>query len=353
MLLSIPFKLCNRLFKYGGAEKILSFIDARRSFTLKQLMEATSLSRNSTRPFLKALLLTEHVRKKGRFYIATDKIRDGSIEINLRDVESDALFRWKGTRQIVLYAGKLSLIEVCKDADVSYRMGQWIMQKLRSLKILSNHQVNCSFLKTCSNLLETVPRSTHKFVLENMVSMIKEKGLVKHALVFYGDASWGKNVPTLPLLVLFRGSIDAEEQRQLMESYVAAAGTITATYGIAVDVSFALEEAWLAQQLEITATASSTLLEASNGLYVYGEPPQKEDYFELLRLINPPPPDKLMDMLNKGYIIQDGNKYVYTQKAIKAFQEKAPTNLLEVVFPILDRKVRFIMIGKPENPYLT
>lgn len=350
MLLSIPFELCSSLFKYGGAEKILSFIDVQRSFTLKQLIESTRLSRNSTRPFLQALLSTEHIQKRGRVYVATDKIRGGSIEINLRDVESDALFRWKGTRQIILYAGKLPSTEVSRVAGISYRMTKWITRKLSLMGVLSGHQVNRSFLKAYSSPLEIVPRSAHRFVLENIVSTIKEKGLVKHALVFYGDASWGKNVPTLPLLVLFRGSIASTEQRQLMESYVAVAGTATATYGTMIDVSFALEEAWLAHQLGITATVHPTLLEASNGLFIYGEQPRKEDYFELLHSINPPLPSRLIEMLKKGYIVQDGDRYVFTQKAIKTFQEKAPTYLLEVVFPILDRKVKLVMIGKPRNP---
>jgi len=140
--------------------------------------------------------------------------------------------------------------------------------------------------------------------LENLVSMVRERKVTDHALVFYGDASWGRLVPTINLLVVFNGSISAEEEKRLMESYVAAAGNITAIYGIAVDVAFALEQAWLSQQLGVVAAPSITIAEASEGLCLVGKLPRREDYFTLLHSLNPPPPAKIQEMLGKGYTLQ-------------------------------------------------
>jgi hypothetical protein len=86
------------------------------------------------------------------------------------------------------------------------------------------------------------------------------------------------------------------------------------------------------------------LLELLNGIFVYGEPPKDEEYFELVRQSYHMPQEKLESMLRKGHIRPYGSGYSFTEKGIKAWRKK-PINIIEFQYPCNGKKVPIISVG--------
>jgi hypothetical protein len=348
MLISVPFEKAGEILKHREIGKVLSFAARCNTFTMKQLAEATSLSRKRVRSTLKMLLWTEHVEKVGRTFYLTDMVRDERLIVNLRDIRLNELFKWRLTRELLLeaYKGRLKLSNFSVDHGLSYRMVKWMVRKLRLEGIISENKINENCIVTPKNPLDLVPRRAHRSVLCDLLAMIDEHKPPEHTLVFFGDASWGVLTPTLKLMILFPGALRAEEQERLMRSYVLSGGNITTSYGEVVETVFALKEVWLAQKLGIAAEKSQLLADAFDGICLRGEIPQKDDYFELHQQATPFPPSKIADWEGKGYIMRFGDRYVYTDRALETFKEKAPTSIREVFVPILGKNVRFITVGE-------
>jgi len=295
------------------------------------------------------LLWTEHLERRGRRLFPSERIGSDSIIINLRDVRTSTLFRWNKTREILLKlcSDNAKLRDISVNLQISYRMVQWILRNLRQADIVSDLHVNTNIIVKPKDPLELVPRKEHRFLLRNYTSMLETFGLGNAPLILYGDASWGKPTFTLELLALIKGYMEAEDQERLMRNYVIAAKNLTSNYGAGMKISFALEEVWLAQRLGFASTENLLLSSAMEGICLCGKLPTREDYFELHQLVNPAPPTKIREWIAKGYVQEVDGRYVYTDKAIERFRETAPTNVVEVLVPILDRKVRFITVGKP------
>jgi len=331
-------------------DKAISYISSHPIFRPSEIASEIGASKKRTYALLGSLLFTEHLEKQGRLYRSTCRIRSNHIIINLRDTRSDALFKWRGARQILyeLWAQRSTLAEVFERTGISYRTGHWIARKFRDAGILLGFEVNPALLEQPKNPFELIPRRVHREVLHELAEIIEPQPLMEHALIFFGDASFGFLSPALDLMVLMRTS-EWDEQERLMESYVAATSSITASYGIPIEISFANEEAWLAHKLGITSTVSPLLRESYAGICLRGRLPLEEDYFELLQSVKPPPPSKIREWLEKGYLTEIGGKLAYTEKALQKFRDKAPTNLMEVTLLVLNKKVRFIMVGKPDK----
>jgi len=349
MLLRITSELARRVLRHDWMDKAISFISSRPIFRSNEIASEIGASKKSMHALLGSLLFTEHLEKQGRLYRSTCRIHSNHIIINLRDVRSDVLFKWKGARRILyeLWAQRSTLAEVFERTGTSCRTGYWIVRKLRDAGILLGFEVNPALLEQPKNPFELIPRRAHREVLYELAEIVESQPLMEHALIFFGDASFGLLSPGLNLMVLMRGSAEWDEQERLMQSYVAAASNITLSYGIPIEISFANEEAWLAQKLSITSTVSPLLHESYGGICLRGRLPLEEDYFKMLQSVNPPPPSKIREWLERGYLAQINGKLAYTEKALQKFRDKAPTNLMEVTLPIINKKVRFIMVGKP------
>jgi hypothetical protein len=349
MLLRITSESARCVLKHDGMDKVISYVSSHPVFRSSELASAVKIGKKCTHEILRSLLSTEHLEKQGRAYRSVSRIHNNYMTINLRDVRSDALFKWKGTRQILyeLCVERSTLAKASEKAGISYRMAQWIARKLRGAGILLELEVNPCFLEQPQDPFELIPRRADRTVLRELADMVESRGLTEHALIFFGDASFGFPSPVLNLMVLMRGDMEEDKQEHLMQSYVAAASNVTLSYGRLVEVSFAIEEAWLAQKLGITSTVSSLLCDSYAGICLSGRLPLEEDYFELLRSVNPPPQSRIREWLDKGYLTQVNGKLAYTSKALQKFRQEAPTNLMEVVMPILEKKVRFIIVGKP------
>jgi len=350
MLISIPYKSLPLLFKHKGMEKVMPFIHTNPGFSIRHLRDQVGLGRKLSQSILKTLLWTEHIEKQGRRYFPTEKINAEYLIVNLRDVRTDALFKWSGARSILLtlYEKRTAKVyELSVFLGIPYRTIKRTLHYLRRAGIVSDLHINKDVIMQPRDPLELVPRKEHRTLLQDYISMIKEKGLDNLPIILFGDASYGMPTLTIDLLVLLKGFMKPEEQERIMEGFVLASKNITSSYGVALEVIFALEEVWLAHKLDFTSKRNEILTRALRGICLRGRTPKKEDYFELHQLANPAPPTKIKEWIVRGYVQEANGRYVYTDKAIERFREKAPTNVVEVLVPILDRKVRFITVGKP------
>jgi len=336
------------ILKHKGIGRALSYISSCTQFTMKQLVDEAGLSRKIAKSIVKDMLWTEHLERKGRKIFSTNRILSESILLNLRDVRVDVLFRWRGTREVLMKIGNgINLRELSVYLKIPYATLRWIIYRLREADVVSGFNINDELIWVPDNPLEIVPRKTHRKILQNFLSMIRKFNMMDIPIIFYGDASWGKDVLSLELLALIKGYLKEEEQMRIMENFIIAAKNVTSSFGAVVDVSFALEEVWLAQNLGFVFKENPLLKMAENGICLCGRLPTKEDYFEMHERVNPCPPDKLAEWIAKGYVRRVGCRYVYTDKAIERFKQVAPTYIDEVLLPIFDRKVRFITVGKP------
>ena len=351
MLISVPHKSLPLLFKYKGIERAILFIYANPGFSAKQLREEVKLGRKTSRSILKKLLWTEHIEKRGRRYFPTEKITAESMIVNLRDVRIDSLFRWSGVRSVLLALdqGKVKISELSALQGIPYRTIKRTLHYLRRAGIVSNLHINRNVMVQPKDPLDLVPRREYRELLRDYISIIEEKGLGNLPIILFGDASYGIPALNVELLVLIKGYMTPEEQERIMEGFVLASKNITSTYGIAVEAIFALEEVWLAHKLDFAYIRNETLIRSLKGICLRGRAPEKEDYFELHQRANPVPPTKIKEWIVKGYVREVNGRYIYAEKAIQRFREKAPTNVVEALVPILDRKIRFITVGKPRT----
>lgn len=354
MLVSIPFT-ADKLFRRRDIRKTLSFIASKRTFSLQQLVSGAALTEKSARSILKDLVWTEHLERRGRTFAATDKIGDAMLIVNLRDIRADRLFRYKATRQLLLEMcrGEPNLKDLSLRLGASYRMVKMTLQKLRQVEIACGKRVREEFVVQPKDPLELVPRRSTRLILQNLVSIIKRQMLPEHTSILYGRASWGELDPTLKILVLFNGCLEAQEQEKLMQGFVLAAGSLTSTFGQSVDLTFTLKEVWIAQKLGIAKPESLLIEETYDGICFDGEEPQLSDYFSLHQLATPAPPAKIAEWLEKGYIAEANGRYVYTEKAIETFRKKSPTHIVELHLSILGKGVLFITVGPRTSGYRT
>lgn len=350
MLISVPFRSANMILKHKDVGRALSYISSHRRFTMKRLSDETGLSKKIVKSIVKDMVWTEHLEREGRKFFSTNKILPESIVLNLRDVRIDILFKWRKTREILMKIGNgINLRELCVYLKIPYSTLRWIIYRLREADIVSGSSINKELIYVPENPLEFVPRKTHRNLLRNFLSMIQKFNMTEIPIILYGDASMGKDVLSLELLALIKGCLEEEEQIRIMENFVIAAKNVTSSFGAGVDVSFAMEEVWLAQKLGFAAEENLLVKRAEDGICLCGRLPTKEDYFEMHERINPSPPDKLAEWIAKGYVQRIDDRYVYTDKAIERFKQVAPTYIDEVLLPIFDRKIHFIAVGKPRT----
>lgn len=348
MLISVPFRSADMILKHKDIGRALSYISSHRQFTLKHLADEAGLSRKVAKSIVRDMLWTEHLEREGQKISATNKILSESITLNLRDIRTDALFKWRKTREILMkISGCLNLRELSVYLKIRYPTLRWILYRLREAGMVLGFSINNDLILTPENPLEYVPRKTHRNLLGNFLSMIKKFKMNNIPVILYGDASWGKDVLVLELLALIEGCLEEEEQVKTMENFVIAAKNLTSSFGAKVELSFAMKEVWLAHKLGFAAEENSTLKRTEDGICICGRLPTKEDYFEMHERVNPSPPDKLAEWIKKGYVQKIDGRYVYTEKAIERFKQVAPTYIDEVLLPIFDRKIRFIAVGKP------
>lgn len=350
MLIALTPSLLNEICKHKGMDKAVAFFSAFDVFTLKKFMEETGLTRGVAQLILKDLVWTEHLEKKGRKYYCGEKLKDGNIIINVRDIRSEVLFKRKGMRDLLYWLGRgrKQLSDIAIEAGASISTVKRSLRELRKSRIVSGFMIDPKVLWVSPDPLDIVPRREHALILRNFISLAESQGSIDCPLIFFGDASWGKSSLTLKVMALFKIGPGIDGHVEVMERLVLASKTITSTYGVSIDLTFSATEAWLTQKLKMTTTKNFTLNEAFEGICIHGVLPKEEEYFELLRQTVPFPREKIESWLAKRYISVAKNKYTLTEKGVKMLRQRAPSKLIEGHIPIFDREIPFISI-KPAH----
>lgn len=350
MLLAIPFDVSSDLFRYSATPRILRALSKNRSLTASTAMRETQTSWKAAWLTLQCLERTEYVRRLGRKYAATDKIRDEFFILNLRDFMANELFKWKAIRALLyhLYTKPhISHRELCHLLGASYDTVKVIMRKLKRAGIIVEGKVEPEFIFHPSTQLELIPRTTHREGVQYFLSALKTcYPDFDEAVVLFGDASWGKPTIELDLLAVV-ASPDPDRMYFTAKKLVYASENTTLNYGAKISLSMMARYVWPQLKLDIVDYNNISLQAVIEGICIYGQLPANEEFFKLGREVSPWPDGVIQEKLEKGYLrpIGDG-EYVYTDKAIKVFKEKR-SKVTETWIQVGGKQIRLIGVAPP------
>lgn len=349
MLLKLPLSTSAEALKAKNATAVLSLMASGRKFRSRELASMTGVSRKGIRKLLRTLLQAGVIEKVGRAYQCTPALSGSGIIVNLRDVRTRLLFKPKLLYDLLLslHFTDDPLLKIASELRISYRTAKRLLRRLRTLGLVEGFEVNPALILQPADPLELIPRDEHRLAVKEFLQLAPEAP--DCALIFFGDASFGLKTSTLNFLILFPATIRPEELTSMMERYVIAASSITEAHGLSIDLTFAVKDVWLEQKLGMLLVDNALLKQAQRGICLRGKLPDKDDYFELHRLARPVSPTRLAELLAKGYVKQEGARYVYTEKALRTMRAKAPTLIEETQVPILGKNVRLLKAERPED----
>jgi DNA-binding Lrp family transcriptional regulator len=350
MLLEIPFHVSSELLKYKSMPQIFKALSSHLPLTASELMRQAQTSWSTVWTALRLLERTEYVKRSGRNYVATDRIRGESFILNLRDFLADELFRWKATRAVLyqLYMKpESSLRELAQQLGASYETVRAIMRKARKLGLVQGQIIKNNLIINPTDPVELVPRAGHREAIRHFISALKTYYPdFSETIVLFGDASWGKQALELDLMAVVE-SPDPDAMFFVAKKLVYASENVTANYGAKINLAMMARYVWPEMKLDIVDYDNPALRSVIDGICVYGELPKDDEFFELGRALSPWPEDVIREKLEKGYLkpVGDG-KYVYTEKAIKVFREKR-SKVVETQIYVSEKKVRLIGVAPP------
>jgi len=151
----------------------------------------------------------------------------------------------------------------------------------------------------------------------------------------------------LEFMLLLHATTPSEELNKIIQQHVLAARGLESSHNCRVELAAAWTAAWLEQKLGMTLVENPLMKEAMRGICLRGNVPKKDDYFQLHSMEHPLPESRIKDLLKKQYLVHDGSRYVYTDKAIRTMRRKAPTLIKEAQIPVLDRRVTLLTVERP------
>lgn len=350
MLLKIPVEICAKILKVKNAQVALSTMVTLQKFTVSEIAQASGLSKKSARKLLRVLLHAGIIEKRGRAYQCTPALSKSGVMVNLRDLRSKLLFKPNLLHSVLLLLctySEIPLTKIAFELGVSYRTVKRLLQRLRLLGLVAGIQVNPSLVQQPVDPLELIPKTEHRLVVREFLQLLPS--LPSLTVVFFGDACFGLQTTTLNFLVLFPATIRPEELTSIMERYVVAARSITEAHGFTIDLTFAVKDVWLEQKLGMVIAENTLIKQALCGVCLSGELPDRDDYFELHNSAHPVSPTRLAELLRKGYVKQEANRYVYSEKALQTMRKKAPTLIKEIQVSVLGKNLRLLKIERPED----
>lgn len=352
MFLKVSPEIASVLLKHEGINQVLKLVADRRLVSLKEVCNELNLGVKTAWLVLHGLHKTGHLTRRGRLFEATTMLREGAVLLNLRDSESDFLYKNKGIRPVAFYF----LHETTKMADVARVTGIPYPTIIRGVRVLEKAGVLCDgkipqhFLYTPPDPLEYIPRDATRAAVEYFIHSLQTFRSEPIPVIFYGDASWGRPSSTLNFMVLLKPAEGAQAMFQAMCDALKAAENVTAHYGVNVELTATTEDAWLMHQLKIAIITHPILQEATFGIRI-GTLPQKEEFFSLMQLTHPWPAEKIKIAVERGRLAKVGDKYAFTQKGID-FMRKGSPPLIEVPFPLGEKQIRLITISPHQQSLL-
>lgn len=341
MLVAFP-EAAFSIFKRSGLSAFVKVASRKAVFGVSDLI-AGGISRKEAYLILRDLQNTEHVRRVFGGFSATN-ITPASITVNLRDVRSDVLFKYAGTRALLysLHRGK-NVAEVSRSTNLSERHLSKVKRTLKDLGVIVGRaEINPRLIKSPSDPLEVVPVSKHREVLKTFMNEFKEAPQ-EVSIVFHGKASWGLASPSLSLLIIHRGLLAPEEQEELIAAAVKSAKAI---HEAIIELTFTAMETWIMQKHGLVANPSPTLDDAFEGIFIAGREPTLEDLFEENLKATKLGMEDLLDMLNRGLIEASSGRYRFTEKALRKMR-RSPSIIVEDEIEVMGKRVRLISSRPP------
>jgi len=349
MMLKLPIEKAAFLLKHKNIDRILKCIATRRSVTSRCVAREAGVTVKVAWLALRDLTETEHLEKKDRRFVASSKIRDEYVLVNLRDLRSDRLFRWRATRKILYLLAtrkEISQKEISIRTWVPYVTVRKILITLRDAGIIVGDELNTEFFLMPTDPIELVPRQVHQNVARQFLTALKTyRPSLTEPVVIFGEASWGKPTITIRIAALSKAATPPEEQIALADGLVLAASNVTSQFGLSVDLTLTTQDACLAQQLGF-AKPVMLISEILDGICIHGRMPTPEDYFELAMETYPLSKERIQDMLRKGYLTKtEDGRLIHTPKGFEALRKKRKSKLIECEVERHGKKVRVIALS--------
>lgn len=338
MLVKVPLASAEVLLKNANA---IWASASMGKFSSTLLARETLIPIRSARLLIKRMVECELVSKEDEAYVFTGKFVDGCLVMNLRDKMLDTLFRHKATRATLLYLARGDSIGgIAEKLNVSKRTIIRVVEDLRAANIVCGREVSSEFIYKPQNPLEEIPRSVHRKAVAHFKRCFETYCPLSVPVVLFGEAARGSWHATLKLATLLRLHIP-EEMAPVAGALLRSAEETTKEYGIPISLFLVPEDAWYAQKFKLVKTSPPSLLELLDGIFICGEPPKDEDYFELIRLYYQPPQEVIDKMLEKGHIKPYGGGFSFTEKGIRAWRRK-PIEVAELEYTFNGKKLAII-----------
>ena len=349
MLMAVPFEAVHKIFKHKAMSSTFRLLSSHRLVTSSALRREARVSHETLRRMIRSLERAEYVVKEGRKIMATDKVRQDDLIINLRDTRIDCLMRWKITRQLLYLLHMkphITLSGMANILGVSLETVKVVLKNLRLAGLVCGKQLNPKLVVKPTNPLDLVPRSTHRQAVDHFISIIKQRRPeFDETLVLFGEASWGR--PTIMLNIAVLTTKDKlPEILALSKDLAFVSENVTLNFGATIDLTLMLRKIWLLLKSGHVKNPSLLANEILEGICVHGQLPRDEELYELDRMTYPLPKTKVQELLMKGYVERKGSKLVYTDRAIDAFKCNKSV-MTEDIIPIDGKKIRLIGVVPP------
>jgi DNA-binding Lrp family transcriptional regulator len=350
VLFTLPYSAVDHLFRCKHARDILHALADERYVTVTSLAKSVGLSVKAVWSFMRQLeqagcLIREHGLLK-----VSERVGNGYVVVNLRDVETGKLFRCRSTPLLLylLIARKgMPLRWISQLAHVPYRTVKRALVQLREAGIVSGMDVRLELLREVDDPLALVPRSGHRSAIRHLLSVLSEEypDFIEPIVVF-GDASWGRNTVSIDVLAMSKLAFPPEKHVVFLRRLSSAASSATYQFGYIFNMAYTTEDAWLAQKLGFVSNPHPLIEASFDGICVSGEIPQDEDYFELMAQALHFSEERIRELIDEGHIVERNGKYVCTEKAIGLYREKR-AKLFEERKDINGRPILFIGVKPP------
>lgn len=336
---------------FSSAKVLLKNADAlwaaasMETFDTSSLAAKTGVPKSTARLLIKNLVGCELAKKVRGGYRFTGRKLDESIILNFRDEMLDSLFRRKVARELFmrLVRGENNLKRIAEDVGCARMTVIRVLKDLRLAGLVDKKNVVLNVCLQPSDQTELIPRTIHREAVRYFLDCFKAHSAHVCSVILFGKAASGRWNSPLKLAALLK-SAAPEVAAPTIEALTRAAEETIREYGLTTSLFLVMEDAWFAQKFNIVKVAHPLLLEALNGIFVYGKPPKDEEYFQLIRQSYRMPREKLEGMLRRGYIKPYCGDFAFTEKGLRVWR-KSLINIVEFEYPCNGKKIPIISVG--------
>jgi biotin operon repressor len=351
VLFALPYSAVDYLFKCKRAKEILQILVDEKHVTITSLAKSVGLSVKAVWSFMRQLEQAGFLIREHGLLKVSERVGNGYVVVNLRDVEVGKLFRCRFT-PLLLYLlisrRGMSLRWISQLAHMPYRTAKRALMQLREAGIVSGMNVRTELLREVDDPLVLVPRNGHRSAIRHFLSVLGEEyPNFTEPVVVFGDASWGRNTISIDVLAMSKLAFPPEKHVVFLRRLSSAASSATYQFGYIFNITYTTEDAWLAQKLGFVSNPHPLIEASFDGICVNGEIPQEENYFELTMHALHLSEERIRELLGEERIAEKNGKYVYTKKAIELYRQKK-AKLFEERRTIDDRPILFIGVKPPE-----